>query len=126
GYVYQLHPPPPGTIIDIFFLELIAILSAIHFIASLPHPPRRLLLFTDSLDSVAAFNSLGVAQAMHNAPLQGVASIILKSGMDVRVRHIEGKNNIRADLLSRLLLDEYHQKFPADHVRTFTPPRDLL
>lgn len=126
GYVYQLHPPPPGTIINIFFLELIAILSAIHFVASLPHPPQRLLLFTDSLDSVAAFNSLGVAQALHNAPLQGVASIILKSGMDIRVRHIEGKNNIRADLLSRLLFDEYHQKFPADRVHTFSPPRDLL
>jgi hypothetical protein len=53
GYVYQLASCPPDIKIDIFFLELVAILSAIHHIASFPKPSRKLLIFTDSLDSVA-------------------------------------------------------------------------
>jgi hypothetical protein len=46
--------------------------------------------------------------------------------MDLRVRFIEGKKNVRADMLSRLLLDEYQSKFSADRVESFTPPRELL
>ena len=34
GFVYELHPCPPQIKIDIFFLELVAILSAIHHVAS--------------------------------------------------------------------------------------------
>jgi hypothetical protein len=126
GFMYQLAPCPPDITIDIFFLELVAILSAIHHVASLPKPPRKLLIHTDSLDSVSVFNTLRANESIHNAPLLAVAGIILESGMDLRVRHIPGKLNIRADLLSRLLLDEYRSKFPADRVRLFSPPRDLL
>jgi hypothetical protein len=126
SFVYQLKPPPSAIKIDIFFLELVAILSAIHHLACQTHPPRRLLLFTDSLDSVAIFNSLSASETLHNGPLLAVAKIILQSGIDLRVRHVEGKQNIRADLLSRLLLDEYRRLFPQDRVRTFTPPRELL
>ncbi|KAF8814812.1 hypothetical protein BYT27DRAFT_7032718, partial [Phlegmacium glaucopus] len=85
GFVYQLKPPPPEIKIDILFLELIAILSAIHYLASMIHPPRRLLLFTDSLDSVSIFNSLSASENLHNAPLLAVAKIILESGIDLRV-----------------------------------------
>ena len=126
GFVYQLRPCPADTKIDIFFLELVAILSAIHHVASFTHPPRRILLFTDSLDSVAAFNSLGTSETLHNGPLLGVASIVLRTGVDIHVRHIMGSENIRADLLSRLLFSEYKRKFPSDRVRTFEPPRELL
>jgi len=123
---YQLHPPPPSIKIDIFFLELVAILSAIYHITSLPRPPRRLLLFTDSLDSVSVLNTLSASEAIHTAPLLGIAEIILHSGMDLRVRHIAGVKNVRADMLSRLLLDDYCQQFPSDCVRTLVPPRELL
>ncbi|KAL4255183.1 hypothetical protein AB1N83_014102 [Pleurotus pulmonarius] len=63
---------------------------------------------------------------MHNAPLRASAEIILSTGIDLRVRHIAGKDNIRADLLSRLLFDDYSRQFPADQVHTFEPPRELL
>jgi hypothetical protein len=127
GFVYQHRSPEPGSpSIDIFFLELLAILSGIHHVANFAHPPHRLLIFTDSLDSVAVFNSLHASEHMHNSILLAVAEIILKTGIDLRVRHIEGKKNIRADMLSRLLFDEYWHHFPADRVRTFSPPRDLL
>jgi hypothetical protein len=126
GFVYQISSEPTGPPIDIFFLELVAILSAIHYAASLASPPRRLLIWSDSLDAVAIFNSLRTSQSLHNGVLLGVASIILQSGIDLRVRHIAGKDNVRADMLSRLLLTEFASQFPAYRVRPFDPPRDLL
>jgi len=126
GFVYQLQPCPSTISIDIFFLELVAILSAIHHVASFSKPPHRLLLWTDSLDAVGVLNSLNASTALHNGPLSAISEVILASGLDLHVRHIPGKENIRADLLSRLLLDEYQQKFPADCIRMFAPPRDLL
>jgi hypothetical protein len=126
GFAYQIQPGSADTKIDIFFLELVAILSAIHHVASFDRPPQRVLLFTDSLDSVASLNSLRASESLHNGPLLGIAEVILRTGLDLRVRHIEGKKNIRADMLSRSLMDEYVKKFPSDRVRTFEPPRELL
>jgi hypothetical protein len=127
GFVYQLRSSRPGSPpIDIFFLELLAILSGIHHIAHFACPPRRLLVFTDSLDSVAVLNSLRASEPLHNSILLAVAEIIMKTNIDLHIHHIEGKNNVRADMLSRLMLDEYHRCYPADRVRSFSPPRDLL
>ena len=120
--VYHLRPPPLDLKIDIFFLELIAILSGIFHIASLPKPPRCLLLFTDSLDSICVLNTLSASEPIHTAPLLGIAEIILYSGIDLRVWHIAGTSNVRADMLSRLLLDDYSCQFPSDRIRTLVPP----
>ncbi|KAF5383038.1 hypothetical protein D9615_004923 [Tricholomella constricta] len=114
GFCYALQPCPPGVRIDIFFLELVAILSALHHIASLPSPPRRLLIWSDSLNSVGAMNALRVAESLHNGPLLAIAGIALRTNIDIRVCHIPGDENVRADLLSRLMLEEYRRKFPAD------------
>ncbi|KAJ3742266.1 hypothetical protein EV360DRAFT_25728, partial [Lentinula raphanica] len=108
--------------VDIFFLELVAILSAVDFVAHLETPPRRVLLFSDSLDSVHTFSSLAVKNPLHNAPLLAVSGIILRTGIDLRVRHISGKDNIRADLLSRMLIDDFCIRFPSYRVREFDPP----
>ena len=126
GFVYPIRPPPMGVKVDIFFLELLAITSAVHHAGSLPCPPCRILIWTDSLDSVAVLNSLHTAELLHNAPLLAIADIILRTGMDLRVQFIEGKKNVRADMLSRLLIDEYQSKFSADHIESFTPPWELL
>ncbi|KAH6902338.1 hypothetical protein BKA70DRAFT_1066601, partial [Coprinopsis sp. MPI-PUGE-AT-0042] len=117
---------PPGVTIDIFFLELVAILSAIHHLLSSPKPPRRILLHTDSLDSVGVLNSLAARTSMHNAPVRAIAGLMLESGADIRVRHLTSEENLRADLLSRLFLDEYRRRFPSNRVCSFTPPRELL
>ena len=126
GFVYQLRECPPNVKIDIFFLELVAIMSAIHHIGSFTSPPKCILLFTNSLDAVAVFNSLCANEAIHNSPLLGVASIILRTRIDFRVRHIEGKQNIWADLLLRLLLEKFASKFPLYRIGLFDPPHDLL
>ncbi|KAG6824892.1 hypothetical protein H0H92_005514 [Tricholoma furcatifolium] len=127
GFMYELKPRPDAPIVDIFFLKMVAILSAIEHIATtFNHPPRRVLLWSDSLDSVAVFNSLRASEPMHNAVLLAVCTIVIKTGIDLRVCHIPGKENIKADLLSHLMLDEYHQKFPHDRVSRFSPPQELL
>ncbi|KAJ7227030.1 hypothetical protein GGX14DRAFT_347916 [Mycena pura] len=126
GFAYQLKECPSTIKIDIFFLELVAILCAVHRAASLPHPPRRLLIWSDSLDSVAVLTSLAARESIHNGVVLAIARIILTSGIDLRVRHITGKKNIRADLLSRFLLEDYRRGFPSDRVRFFAPPRELL
>jgi len=124
--VYQLHPPPPQIKINIFFLELIAILSTIYHVALLPAPPRRLLLFTDSLDSVGVLNSLSASEALHTAPLLAIAEIILYSGINLCVHHVQGSQNVRADMLSWLLLVDYSWQYPSDRVHTLVPPQELL
>jgi hypothetical protein len=126
GFVYPIRPLPTGAKVDIFFLELLAITSAVHHAGSLPLPPHRILIWTDSLDSVAVLNSLHTAKLLHNTPLLAITDIILRTRMDLRVQFIEGKKNVRADMLSCLLIDEYQSKFSADHVESFTPPRELL
>jgi hypothetical protein len=126
GYFYPLQLADNPEAIDIFFLEEMAIVSAIFHAASLPVPPKRVLIFSDSLDSVEVFNSLHTRRSMHNAPLLATATIVMQSGVDIRVRHVPGKENLRADLLSRALLDDYKRLFPADRIYGFTPPRHLL
>ena len=127
GFVYQIQSPPANIKVDIFFLELSGILSAIHHTATnFRSPPRRLLLLTDSLDSVGVLSSLSATEPIHNGVLLAIADVILCSGIDIRVRHIDGKSNIKADMLSRLLFDEFSRRFPTIRVRLFDPPRDLL
>ena len=123
GYAYQLKTI---TGVDTFFRELLAILCLIHHVASFPTPPRRILVHSDSMDSVAVFNSLSASQSSHNAILLAIADIVLRTGIDVRVRHIPGVDNIKADLLSRLLFVDFSKQFPSYRVRTFQPPRELV
>ena len=126
GFAYGLSANTSMEKIDIFFLELVAILSAVHHVALFPHPPKKVLLWTDSLDSVAAYSSLRAAESIHNSVLLALAGILLETGIDLRIWHIAGKENIKADLLSRLMIDEYHHRFPSDRIRLFSPPRELL
>ncbi|KAF8797567.1 hypothetical protein BYT27DRAFT_7125287 [Phlegmacium glaucopus] len=126
GFMYAMAPMNAKVKIDIFFLELVAILSAIHHIAIFPSPPRKVLLWTDSFDSVAAYSSLRAAESLHNSVLLALAGILLETGIDLRIRHIAGKENIRADLLSRLMVDEFYRQFPSESVCLFSPPRELL
>ena len=126
GFVYTISSAGSKERPDIFFLELVAILSAVYRVACFHHPPKKLLLWTDSLDSVAAYSSLRASESIHNSVLLAIAGILLETGIDLRLRHIAGKDNIRADLLSRLMIDKYHQRFPSESVCRFSPPRELL
>lgn len=126
GFCYKVTPVEGKSKVDIFFRELLSILCLIHHIAHKQTPPHHILIHTDSLDSVEVLSSLSARESSHNSILLAIAAIVLKTGIDIRVRHIAGKSNIRADLLSRFLLDDYKLQFPADRVRLLEPPRELL
>ena len=84
GFLYQIKHPKPGfPCVDIFFLELLAILSGIHHVALFASPPKHLLVYTDSLDSVAVLDSLRASESLHNSILLAIAEIMMKSGMDL-------------------------------------------
>jgi len=126
GFAYAISLVNTKEKIDIFFLELVAILSVVHHIVLFPNPPKKVLLWTDSLDSVASYSSLHASESLHNSVLLALAGILLQTGMDLRIRHIAGKVNIKADLLSRLMIDKYYRRFPSESVCLFSPPRELL
>ncbi|KAF5361122.1 hypothetical protein D9758_009074 [Tetrapyrgos nigripes] len=84
GFVYDIKPPPPSVKVDIFFLELVAILSAINFAVSRPSPPKRVLIWSDSLNSVAAFDSLGTSEHIHTCVMLAVTGLVIRSGIDVK------------------------------------------
>jgi hypothetical protein len=82
-----------GQKVAIFFLELIVILFAIHHAASSIKPPKRLLVYNDSLDAVGSLHSLHAAESLHNGPLLAIAGIILNLRIDLHVRHIDGESS---------------------------------
>ncbi|KAJ4467048.1 hypothetical protein J3R30DRAFT_3850302, partial [Lentinula aciculospora] len=102
GFFYELSLEDGSPLVDIFFLELLAILSALDFVSHLQSPPEQVLIYSDNLDSVNTFNPIAVKNASHNAPLLTACGIILCSGVDPQVRHIPRKENVRADSLSWL------------------------
>lgn len=126
GFTYSISSSNSKEKIDIFFLELVAILSAVHHVALFPHLPKKVLLWMDSLDSVAAYSSLCASESIHNSILLALAGILLETRIDLRICHIAGKQNIRADLLSRLMIDEFHCHFPSENICLFSPPQELL
>jgi hypothetical protein len=83
GFLYSIQPLPVDTKINIIFLKLLAIGSAVHHVGSLMYSPHCFLIWTDSLNSVAILNSLCIAESMHNAPLLVIADIILCTRMDL-------------------------------------------
>ncbi|KAJ8094920.1 hypothetical protein PM082_010136 [Marasmius tenuissimus] len=89
-------------------------------------PLKRVLIFLDSLDVVHIFDSLRAGKPVLNAPFLAIASVLITMGLNLRTRHLPGKENIVADLFSRLLLNKYHACFPANSVGYFTPPRGLI
>lgn len=126
SFTYAISPSSTKDRIDIFFLEFLAILSAVHHVALFRHPPKKVLLWTDSLDSIAAYSSLQASEPSHNYVLLALAGVLLETGIDLCIRHINGKNNTKADLLSRIMIDEFYCRYPTESVCLFSPPRDLL
>jgi hypothetical protein len=60
--------------------------------------------------------------SLYNSVLLALAGILLQTGIDLWICHISGKDNIRVDLLSRLMIEEYFLCFPAEHVCLFSLP----
>src|SRR5258708_14201811 len=85
---------------SVFFNEALTILAALEWAATLELPPKCLAIHTDSMTSFSIFNSLRAISTYNPIILQSV-KVWLKSKIDLRVFHIDGKKNTIADALSR-------------------------
>ncbi|KIJ43641.1 hypothetical protein M422DRAFT_83286, partial [Sphaerobolus stellatus SS14] len=113
--------PANALIPNIFFYEAMTIASAVAWAAELSPPPRRLLVYSDSLDSVEMFHSLRVREG-YNELLLFVAGLLIDNRISLRVCHVAGVNDPVADALSRALFDLARQLVPGIIIGHFSPP----
>jgi hypothetical protein len=125
GYFFQREDDPKEAQAHTFFFEELCVLSAILWAAEQPNRPRRLVIYTDSMNTQATFNTLQ-AYGHYNILLMKAIDTILESKMDLRIFHIVGKNNSVADALSRAQVHLARQLQPGISIRSFTPPQDAL
>jgi hypothetical protein len=125
GYFFQREDDPTEAQSHIFFFEELCVLSAVLWAAQLCHPPKRLAIHSDSANTHAAFNSLR-AYGRYNVLLMQAINSLLESGINLRVFHIPGENNVIADALSRGQFHLARHLQPGISIRLFSPPRDAL
>ncbi|KAF6757705.1 hypothetical protein DFP72DRAFT_890441, partial [Ephemerocybe angulata] len=93
-----------GIGIEMLFLDLLAILSAIGFVASRVHPPRSVKMLYGS--------ARHFSNTLDDGAVRAIASAIEESGIDVRVEQVQQRDNGKARLLSHLMVDEYRHEYP--------------
>lgn len=119
GFYHALSREHAGNE-TIFWLEALAVASAIQFAASLNPRPARLAVFTDNLDTVQMFDSLK-ASVTYNPILFFSCGTLITHSMDLRVFHIPGDQNTVADALSRELFHVALHAQPRLRVFAFVP-----
>ncbi|KAG2754245.1 DNA/RNA polymerase [Suillus brevipes Sb2] len=122
---FQSTLPSYAGSCDIFFFEALAVTSAILDAVTRLPPDGRLAVFTDSLDTVALFNSLATLPSF-NWMLMTAMDAIIASGINFRGFHIPGVQNVVADHLSRWQNAEAIHSSPDLRIHSFTPPRPTL
>jgi hypothetical protein len=121
---FQHSVQAPGD--QIFFLEALAVVSALHWYLHSTHPiVRRIVIFTDNENTVSMFNSLHASPILNPILLTAI-DLLLQFDVQLRVFHVPGTDNGVADALSRfdneraLLL---HHKLT---IKPFIPPHLTL
>lgn len=110
----------------IFFLEALAVVSALHWALTTPDsPPSRVAIYTDNSNTVDMFNSLR-ADAVHNPLLTTVVDLLHTYCAELRVLHISGVENVVADRLSRFENAAASIAAPGLVIHQFIPPRLTL
>ena len=104
---------------DIQLAEALAVTSALnHAINSIPRPSR-VLVFTDSAPSVYAFDAGRGSSALIKLVWRTFEKLE-EANIDLRIKHIAGSTNPRADKLSRLHPSELAANFSS--LSSFAPP----
>ncbi|KIJ37837.1 hypothetical protein M422DRAFT_177514, partial [Sphaerobolus stellatus SS14] len=101
---FAANIPPNPLVPNILFYETLTVTSEVSWAAALHNPPRRLLVYTDSLDSMKMFHSL-CAHDGYNKLLPLVVEQLMTKRMSLRVCHVAGINNPIADTLSHGLFN---------------------
>lgn len=109
----------------IYFMEGLAVCSAIHAIRNMAEVPPRMLIYTDNENVVAMFNTLR-AQPPYNSILISAMDVLIEHSVDLRVVHVSGHLNNVADALSRFQNERVLDFAPNAQIFDFEPPRDAL
>jgi len=109
----------------ILFQETLCVVSAIAWAATLKPLPCRLVVKTDSLDTVEMFHSLK-AMTDYNDLLFSAIHLLITHSMTLRVFHIMGTENTVSDALSGSLFGITLAHHPGLHIHLFQPPQDVL
>ena len=128
AYHTPLPPNPPSD--TIFWFEALAIRSTIDhaadvYVCNFSPKLNRLLVSTDSMDSICMFNSCH-AKPSYKTLLISSIDVHICSSLDVHVRHIARKDNTITNTISRKKFTLALWLIPNLTILTFTPPRDAL
>ena len=109
----------------IFYFEALSVLSAIIYSTSLGIPLKKLLIYTDNLNTVQMFNSLSALPAYNDILKAAVDHLLsdLSIPIQLRVLHVPGECNTIADALSRGHLHNVVDNVPDIVINLFSPPR---
>ena len=121
GFQHALSPDLSS--LGIFFYEALAVVSALSwFVHNVPlHPHMRIAIYTDNSNTVDMFNTL-CAQPLYNPLLLTAVDLLLDHGVDLRVFHIPGEDDIVADALSHFHFDTVALYAPSLQIFKFQPP----
>ncbi|KAG8990290.1 hypothetical protein FRB93_003266 [Tulasnella sp. JGI-2019a] len=94
------HTTVPDNTPTIHYFEALCVATAIVWYAGQTPRPEKLLIYTDSTNSVNAFNTMR-AKSGYNAIAKLTAEVLLNTGMSLRVLHIPEERNTTAKAISR-------------------------
>ena len=114
--------PSPHLAGSIFWYESLTVLSTLLWASSLPHWPCRISIFTDSMNTMEIFHFLQAFKG-YNIILRYASEVLISTGIDLRVWHIPGAENIVTDVLSCQLFHVLLQYAPHLQLSTFIPPQ---
>ncbi|PPQ85183.1 hypothetical protein CVT25_004190 [Psilocybe cyanescens] len=129
GYACQTLENLAGK--NIFYYEALCVLCALLKSDIIVPEAMRVVLYTDSFNTVQIFNSMA-ALPEYNEILKMAVNHVLKNAngnespaqVDLRVVHIPGRKNIVADALSRGLFYVAIDEVPSLRIHDFSPPRN--
>lgn len=124
-FACQCALPETSSSDTIYFMEALAVCSAIHAIQNMAEVPPRMLIYTDNQNVVAMFNTLR-AQPAYNPILISAMDVLIKHGVDLRVEYVSGHLNNVADALSRFQNERVLILARNAQIYDFEPPRDAL
>ena len=123
GYYSPVPLNTPTRII--FYYEALCVAAALHHVQMTDFSGRRILIYTDNMNSVDIFNSFR-AKPEYNYILRFAVDILIKNDYDLRVLHVPGESNGIADALSRCDFPRAISLSPTTpplKIRDFQPPQ---
>ena len=101
--------------------ECLCVVSALQHAAESMPAHSRIVIFTDSDNTVAMFSSLRCLP-WYNPLLRHAVDILVSHDLQLRVLHVLGHHNIVADHISRGRLSDALYASPGLEILTFQPP----